>query len=263
MSCRTLLPLLLLRLSPAAALQLSAAPAAQRAAASLQVEGVTLVLQETAACILAEWDVGEPARLRSRLDGPSTRGPRMMHDSLDALTEIADSAGVAAALVRIVLHRHDRTLSRRAAAAAEVDYEFVRAYLAQPQTVRAYADALGTSYVSAGRRLRSLVPREERARRSQRNLLPVLPVEATSAVMAAFEASGGDIQAAAAEVERQLSSRKPGKQLSAASARIKAAQILKQEGKGHLQLTRPKHKVAPARTHTRIPAPAPMTAPAH
>lgn len=267
MSCRTLLPLLLLRLSPAAALQLSAAPAAQRAAASLQVEGVTLVLQETAACILAEWDVGEPARLRSRLDGPSTRGPRMMHDSLDALTEIADSAGVAAALVRIVLHRHDRTLSRRAAAAAEGDYEFVRAYLAQPQTVRAYADALGTSYVSAGRRLRLFLSREERARRSQRNLLPVLPVEATSAVMAAFEASGGDIQAAAAEVERQVkrqvSSRKPGKQLSAASARIKAAKILKQEGKGHLQLTRPKHKVAPARTHTRIPAPAPMTAPAH
>ena len=230
--CRTLLPLLLC-VSPAAALQLSApvphstaqrcapaqlsaagvsvaVPEVLRAAASLEVEGVTLVPQETAQCILAEWDAGEPARLHSaatRLDGPNTRGPSMMHDSLSALGAIAEGAGVAASLVRLVLHRHDRTLSSRAAAAAEGDYDFVSAYLARPQAVRAYAAALGTSYVSVGLRLRGLVPREERARRSQLTRVDLVSVEAATAVMAAFEASGGDMQAAAAEAGRQLSSR--------------------------------------------------------
>ena len=53
-------------------------------------------------------------------------------------------------------------------------------------------------------------------------------------------------------------SRKTGKQLSPASARIKATKILKQQGKGHLQLMRPKHKVtlraAHPHPHTRTPA---------
>ena len=251
--CRTLLPLLLsllLRLSPAAALQLSAAPVALRAAGSLQVEGVTLVLQETARCILAKWDAGEPARLHTGLDGrPSTRGPSMMHDSISALTEIADSAGVDPSLVRLVLHRHDRTLSSRAAAAAEGDYAFVCAYLAQPQAVRAYADALGRSHVSVGLKLRGLVPREERLRRSQLARDDLVSVEATSAVIAAFEASGGDLQAAAAEAGRRLNNSKTGQQLTINAARIKATKILKQEGKSHLALMRPKHKVALARTH--------------
>ena len=131
----------------------------------------------------------------------------MMHDSLSALGAIAEGAGVAASLVRLVLHRHDRTLSSRAAAAAEGDYDFVSAYLARPQAVRAYAAALGTSYVSVGLRLRGLVPREERARRSQLTRVDLVSVEAATAVMAAFEASGGDMQAAAAEAGRQLSSR--------------------------------------------------------
>ena len=38
----------------------------------------------------------------------------------------------------LVLHQHNRTLSRRAAAAAEGDYAFACDFLARPQAVRAY-----------------------------------------------------------------------------------------------------------------------------
>ena len=92
----------------------------------------------------------------------------------------------------------------------------------------------------------------------------------------AFEASDGDLQAAADEVRRRLSNARTGKPLSRASATVKAAKILKvtnpspnrnlhphphphphpnakpdpkpnpspnkEEGKCHLLLMRPKHK---------------------
>ena len=90
-SCRDPV-LLLLCLSAAAALQISAAPVALRAATSVQAEGVTLVQQETARCILAKWDDGEPARLRAKLDRRNIRGSRRMHDSLAGLSEIAAEA---------------------------------------------------------------------------------------------------------------------------------------------------------------------------
>ena len=239
-TCRPV-PLLLLCLSPAAALQISAAPVARRAATSVQAEGVTLVQQETARCILAKWDDGEPARLRAKLDRRNIRGSRPMHDSLAGLSEIAESAGVSASLVRLVLHQHNRTLSRRAAAAAEGDYAFACDFLARPQAVRTFASGRGLSYVGVGWKLRELLPREERARRRQLARQHA-SVVAHSAVTEAFEASGGDLQAAADEVRRRLSNARTGKPLSRASATVKAAKILKDEGKRHLLLMRPKHK---------------------
>ena len=239
-TCRPTL-LLLLCLSPAAALQLSAAPVALRAATSVQAEGVTLVQQETARCILAKWDAGEPARLRAKIERRNIRGSRPMHDSLAGLSEIAESAGVSASLVRLVLHQHNRTISRRAAAAAERDFAFACDFLARPQAVRTFANGLSLSYVGVGMRLRELLPREERARRRQLTR-QLACVDAHSAVTEAFEASGGDLQAAATEVRRRLSNARTGKPLSRASAKIKAAKILKEEGKSHLQIMRPKNQ---------------------
>ena len=233
--------LLLLCLSPAAALQLSAAPVALRAATSVQAEGVTLVQQETARCILAKWDAGEPTRLRAKIERRNIRGSRPMHDSLVGLSEIAESAGVSASLVRLVLHQHNRTISRRAAAAAEGDYAFACDFLARPQAVRTFASGLGLSYVGVGMRLRELLPREERARRRQLTR-QLACVDAHSAVTEAFEASGGDLQAAATEVRRRLSNTRTGKPLSRASAKIKAAKILKEEGKSHLLLMQPRNQ---------------------
>ena len=92
-------------------------PKALPLAASLQVEGVTLVPQETVERILVQWDA-EMSSQRSTI-----------HD-------IARSLGLSARLVRLVVHRHGRTLSSGARAYAEGDFEFVRNFLARPQAVK-------------------------------------------------------------------------------------------------------------------------------
>ena len=195
----------------------SAAPEIYPPATSLQVEGVTLVPHEMAQCILEQWDAGDPAQHRL---GATVR-------------DIAHSVGVATPLARLVLRQNGRVLSSRARAAADRDDEFVRSFLARPQAVKvsastpppclsapsfpdplppppsptmaplplakAYARSLNTSYAFVGRRLRGLVPRAERARRSKQTRDSIIQsAEAVTAVVAAFEASGGDLQAEAA-----------------------------------------------------------------
>ena len=145
------------------------------------------------------------------------------------IREVADHVGISARLVRLVLCEHKCEGWSRLLVKAESDRELVSAFLERSGPLTAMASDRNENYRMLSRRIRELVPEEERRRR---RAFDVEDGAWAAAVTKAYVTSGHSLQAAAAAAETLSND----SSVSRAATERRVDRLLRRRSLKHLQV---------------------------